>query len=127
MDALLHFNLAPLCVRRDVAMLSVLHRIVLGIAPSALSELIPLSTSTLFHYGFKSDQVLHNKQLQDCTGQKSPVMLKRSLFGLVHVYNRLDQDVVNSKTVKLFQSKLYRIIKLACETNPKWELLLHRD
>ena len=126
-DALLNFNLAPLGVRRDIAMLSVLHRIVLGIAPVSMRELIPLSSSTLFHHGFKSDKVLHDKQLQDCTGHNSPVMLKRSLFGLVYVYNRLKQDVVDSKSVKVFQSNLYCIVKLACGTNPKWEFLLHRE
>ena len=127
LDALLKYNLARLGVRRDIAMLSVLHRIVLGIAPISMRELIPLSTSTLYHHGFKSDKLLHDKQLHDCTGHNSPVMLKRSLFGLVHVYNRLKQDVVDSKSVKVFQSKLYCIVKSASETNPKWESLLHRE
>ena len=127
MDAIINFNLAPLSVRRDIAMLSVLHRIVLGIAPPSIMKLIPFRTTSLFRHGFKTNKSLHDKQLQDCTGHSSPVMLKRSLFGLVYVYNRLDQDVINNKSVKFPQSRLYCIVKEACTKNPKWECLLHRQ
>ena len=33
LDALLHFRLVPLCLRRDIAMLGVIHRCVLGRGP----------------------------------------------------------------------------------------------
>ena len=126
MDALLKFNLAPLCVRRDIAMLGVLHKIVLGIAPSPLSELVCRSASSLMHYGFRSSVPLHNKQLHDCVGCNSPVMLKRSFFGLVHVYNLLPQDLVDSPSVKSFQKGLTRLVRECCEDTLDWELIFHR-
>ena len=101
-DALLTHNLAPLRVRRDIMMLGILHRIVLGIGPRPFHDLIKMSNSTLLHHGFRLDRPLHNKQLQDCVTCNSLVILKRSLFGLVTVYNRLDQNVVDSRSVEIF-------------------------
>ena len=42
-DALLRFRLAPLCSRRDIAMLGLLHRVVLGLVPHSLRSLFPVS------------------------------------------------------------------------------------
>jgi hypothetical protein len=53
-------------------------------------------------------------------------MLKRSLFGLVHVYNRLPQDVVDAENVQNFQRKLQCIIKSEIDKNPNWDLFFHR-
>ena len=36
------FRLAPLCARRDMAMLGALHKISLGTAPKQLSEMFPV-------------------------------------------------------------------------------------
>ena len=108
-------------------MLAVIHKIVLGLAPLPFETLITRSKSTLLHHGFKCSETLHNKQLHDCTGRSSPVMLKRSLFGLVHVYNRLPQNIVDCTSVKVFQSRLQCIVKTAIESNPKWDLVLHRN
>ena len=51
-DAVHHFNLFPLCVRRDIAMLGNLHKIVLGIAPSPFYKLISRRVCNLRSYGF---------------------------------------------------------------------------
>ena len=112
-EALIDFNLVPLTSRRDIAMLGVLHKIVLGVAPTPFQ--------TLFN-GIS----YHNKQLQDDAGRNTPVMLKRSLFGLVHVYNRLPQDVVDDENVQNFQRKLQCIIKSEIDKNPNWDLFFHR-
>ena len=42
LDALLRYRLAPLPSRRDIAMLCVLHRVVLGLAPPQLASFFPL-------------------------------------------------------------------------------------
>jgi hypothetical protein len=45
----------------------------------------------------------------------------RSIFGMVYVYNRLPQDVVDSKNVSIFQICLTRMARKACEEGiPKW-------
>ena len=38
-DALLHFNLAPLSTRRDMAMMGLIHRTVLGFGPSQFDRM----------------------------------------------------------------------------------------
>ena len=77
-------------------------------------------------YGFYNGAPYHNKQLHDSVGSNSPVLLKRSLFGLVHVYNRLKQEVVDARSVQIFQRKLQCIAKEAMDVNPNWELMFHR-
>ena len=84
-DALVHFNLAPLKVRRDIFMLGVLYKISVGIAPTPLGNLIKKKVCNLRSFGFRNGISYHNKQLQDCVGSSSPVLLKRSLFGLIHI------------------------------------------
>ena len=124
-DAILHFNLAPLCTRRDIAMLGILHKVVLGVAPGPFYKLISRCVSSLRSYGFHNGVPFHNKQLQDDVGSCSPVMLKRSLFGLVFIYNRLPQEIVDAKSVQIFQRKLQCIFKEVLDVNPKWDLKFH--
>ena len=51
-DAIFHFILAPLCTRRDIAMLGILHKIALGVAPSPFYDLISRRVQNLRSYGF---------------------------------------------------------------------------
>ena len=41
-EALLHFHLAPLAARRDIAMLGLLHKVALRSAPEPLLDMFPL-------------------------------------------------------------------------------------
>ena len=125
-EALMNFNLAPLNVRRDIMMLGMLHKVVLGVAPSPFQTLFKRSVSDLRSHGFRNGISYHNKQLQDDAGRNTPTMLKRSLFGLVHVYNRLPQNVVDAGNVQNFQKKLHCIIKSEVDGNPKWDLFFYR-
>ena len=65
----------------------------------------------------------HNKQLY---GHLPTVHLQmalycRSIFAMVYVYNRLPQDVVDSPSVSIFQRKLTRMARDACEGgDPNW-------
>ena len=106
-QAFLHYNLAPLALRRDVAMLGVVHRAVLGKGPPhffrwfyrAPSRVVATATTRLAARR-------HNKQLRDfCDGSQTTV-LARSALGLVKVYNLLPQDVVNAACVKDLQRAL---------------------
>ena len=49
---------------------------------------------------------LHNRQLYTAATHYSTDVFQRSLFGLVHLYNRLPQHMVDTNSVKLFQRKL---------------------
>ena len=125
--ALKDFNLGPLGLRRDIMMLGVLHKIALGIAPAPLRELIKPSVCNLRSFGFHNGKTFHDKQLNDSVGNDSPVSLKRSIFGLVHVYNRLPQDVISATIVQTFQRKLHCIAKHSINVNPKWDLTSLRE
>ena len=71
-------------------------------APAPFQKIFKRSKSDLRTFGFHNGIPYHDKQLHDSIGCNSPVMFKRSLFGLVHVYNRLNQDVVDAKNVQQF-------------------------
>ena len=104
------YRLAPLCTRRDIAMLGLLHRVVLRSAPEPLRSLFPLARSTLFEHGFGRGPC-HTKQLADPIMPGHSACFKRSLFGLVAVYNQLPSDAVACNTVKAFQAALQRLLE----------------
>ena len=97
------YNLAPLCFRRDVAMLGFLHKVNL---PDAHSDILALFPRRASRTGPG-----HNKQLwnimnmhSECTFQ--PELARRSVFQLVHVYNSLPQSIVNCQSISDFQHEL---------------------
>ena len=107
-DALLVFNFAPLNSRRDIAMLAVLHKRVLGIAHHTLISMFPFSSYQPAHR--------HNKQLALPIEQMifQQALWMRSLFDLTQVYNRLPQRIVDLTTIKEFQHELTCILKQHC-------------
>ena len=93
--ALLQFRLAPLQTRRDMAMLGVLHRTVLGKGPVQIRR----------HFAKGS-----NGNLVDPREEFKGHLIKRSAFGLVAVYNRLPSTCRQQKSVKEFQRQLQLVI-----------------
>ena len=126
-EALCDFRLAPLCSRRDMAMLGALHKLNLGLAPLQLLELFPLRGTTeepLRRQQLRGWRPLHTKQLETPATFRSSDVMKRSLFGLVHCYNRLPQKVVDTKCVKTFQKALQEALsKLAAAGFDDWQKL----
>ena len=102
------YNLAPLCFRRDVAILDFLHKCKLPDAHSDILSLFPERTSRTGPG--------HSKQLwnivnmhEECTFQ--PELARRSVFQLVHVYNSLPQSIVNCSSVSDFQHELTAVVR----------------
>ena len=125
--ALVDYRMAPLPSRRDIAMLGMLHRIVMGKAPGAVCALFPvlgavpepLSRQRLRHWRPK-----HTKQLHTDVTFGSRDVMQRSLFGLVHLYNRLPQEVVDSNSIRSFQGKLQSALKIYAGTGAdRWQRL----
>ena len=112
--ALNDYRLAPLPARRDMAMLGVLHKVALGLAPPQLAALFPvrgLALEPLQHFErLRHWRPLHCKQLlappYNCTET-----MERSLFGLVRTYNQLSQKTMVCRTVKAFQRCLQDALK----------------
>ena len=110
MTALVDFHLAPLAVRRDIAMLGLIHRTVLGKGPAQFAE----------HFQGQSHHVVRDPRKDF----KNP-LIKRSALGLVAIYNMLPQSTRAARTVKLFQRSVQAIISNASENgHPKWHELL---
>ena len=121
--AFLQHNLAPLTLRRDLAMLGLLHKCNLGTAHPRIVELFPPVPRKASYYPTKYSQGRHDKQLlESCTGHFLE-LTRRSLFGLVRVYNFLPGDVVHQPTVKDFQSRLTEEVRKKCRRQEAdWEL-----
>ena len=97
-DALLHFNLAPLETRRDIAMLGLIHRSVLGCGPRHFANMFLPSPPSVSQK--------HDKQLLSHRSPRHLQILSRSALGLVDVYNLLPAQVVGQKSVASMQHEL---------------------
>ena len=118
----LEFNLAPLGLRRDIAMLGFLHKCNLPGAHEHILELFPRSPHRPRGH--------HDKQLGSVltsfAGQIFQVeMWKRSVLYLVHVYNALPQRIVDAPSVCRFQTLLTEVArKLARQRRLGWQTFL---
>ena len=105
--AFLYYNFAPPSLRRDIGILGFIHKRVLGRCHTAIQRLLPFIAPA---------PMWHNKQLEthvdECVGRHG--LFNRSLFGMVAVYNRLSQDMVDFPSVQQFQSNLTRMAKDKC-------------
>ena len=105
-------------------MLGVLYKVSRKTAPIPIQSLFSLRTSTLIDLGFGGMPGRHDKQLHDPVAFYHPVMIRRSVFGLVRVFNCLPQNIVNAQSPKRFQTLLLEGAKLAAKTGrPNWELM----
>ena len=95
--AVVHFRLAPLAVRRDIAMLGVIHRAVLGKGP------------VHFQKHFQIAAVKSRKLVDPRPSFKHP-LIKRSVLGLIAVYNMLPASCVALNSVKEFQRALQQVV-----------------
>jgi hypothetical protein len=94
--ALIHFHLAPLSARRDMAMLGVIHRTVLGNGPPQFQKYF--------------EKLADNSTLLDPRrGSKSP-LIKRSALGPVAIYNRLPHSFRAVRSVPAFQKSLQEVL-----------------
>ena len=96
-DALLHFNLAPLSTRRDVALLGLLHRAAIGGGPPQLRALFKRRVGSL-------------RLFDPLEGCEVSLLMGRSIWSLVRVYNKLGSALACCE-VKGFQSLLQDRLK----------------
>ena len=94
--ALIEFNLAPLSARRDMAMLGVIHRTVLGKGPRHFKQ----------HFVLDSDG-----RIVDPRRKFGGELIKRSALGLVAIYNLLPAPYKKVGSVKDFQRILQDLLK----------------
>ena len=117
-DALMHFKLAPLSTRRDIAMLGVIHRTLLGGGPPQLRQFFRLDTSDVRR---SARSKRHSRQIVSSFGDRPLDMVKRSVLGLTQVYNLLPARIVACKSVSSFQGALQALLReQAVVERPNW-------
>ena len=116
LEVLLVDNLAPLSVRRDIALLGVIHRTVLGRGPSHFKKFVKA------RHDDGKENGRHRLQICEyCDGDVSDYIfpgsrpadyIQHSMLGLTAVYNRLPADIVDGcASVSSFQSALQELVK----------------
>ena len=120
-QAFLDFNFAPAALRRDVAVLGVLHKRVIGKCHPSYNRLLPWRSDR-----FPEPRELgHSKQLYVHSVEVSnhQAIFNRSIFGMVTIYNDLPQDVVDATSVGALQHKLMQITRTRCQAkDADWAL-----
>jgi Ni2+-binding GTPase involved in maturation of urease and hydrogenase len=109
--ALTVFRLAPLCARRDMALLGIIHRTVLGKGPDQFREFFKLEDQSM--------------ALQDPRRTSKSPLMKRSILGLIAIYNLLPARIRAAESVPIFQKGLQDfIITFAAAGFPQWSEVL---
>ena len=118
-QAFLNFNFAPTRLRRDVAILGLLHKRVIGQTHPTFARLLPF-------YSERFDTprgIGHSKPLYghwtEATHHHS--LFAKSIFKMVDIYNNLPQYVVDSVSISLFQKLLTKQAYERCRADdPLW-------
>jgi len=124
-QAMLDHNLAPLSVRRDIAMLGLIFRCVSGDAHPELMSLFPAAAPPQHRHYTRRAANQHGRQLQEDRPGTHPALLQRSIFGLIRVWNRLPDHVVLNTEVPMFQRSLTEMVRERCRADDdSWHHLL---
>ena len=126
-EALLNFRLAPLAARRDMALLGLIHRTMLGKGPPHFKRFFQLDESACQNHGRR-----HRLQVKELAahwsdfalpGSRPAEYIEHSMFGLVRVYNMLSPEIVEaSADVPSFQKRLQDMMSsLASAGTPGWQ------
>ena len=118
-EAFIKYNFAPPSLRRNIGVLGLLQKRILGLSHPVFQDLLPYHVDV---FGSLRPGE-HDKQLYGhiLNIQYQQALYGRSIFPMVYVYNRLPQDVVDQKSVASFQICLICMARKACEDgNPKW-------
>ena len=112
-DAFMHYNLAPLKLRRNIAVLGLIHRCVLGHAHPALIALFP-RTELAAEPRTRLAQRRHTRQVLDRRDGSHKAVLHRSILRMAKVYNLLPQRAVDAPTVKCLQRCMTDMARGVC-------------
>ena len=124
-DAFINHAFAPPSLRRNIGILGLLHKRVLGKCHPSFDRLLPWWNSKFSNPRGRG----HNKQLYGHWVEIShhQAIFHRSIFGMVDVYNDLPQGVVDSSSVSAFQSSLTHVVRTRCQLRgADWASLFSR-
>ena len=118
--AFLTYNFAPPSLRRNIGILGLLHKRILGKCHPSFEQLFPLQVNPTSG---------HTKQLyghwSEITSHQT--IFNRSIFLMCDIYNNLPQNVVDASSVRLFQRMLTQEARQRCEDGyADWALSFSR-
>ena len=108
-EAFINFKVAPLGLRRKIAMIGLLHRCATGEAPPHLCKLFPLDgrrNATTASHTTRLTTRYHQLRLVDRLDGTQSMMIDRSIFGLVKFYNVMPRHIINIKKPRHLQGYL---------------------
>ena len=104
---------------------SLKYRCVLGDGPPQFREYFQMDRGHSSGISTRLAEDKHCRQLKEPRVSSSTDIMKRSILGLIAVYNMLPEEVVMSDTVQDFQSLLQELVKLrALAQCDNWKLSL---
>ena len=116
-NAAMHFNFLPLCTRRDIAMLGLLHRSFLGYGPTHFKKFFYVVPGT----NKLADPYRQRPYTSGPWNRRTP-SITYSALGLISVYNSLDSWIRNNRSVSEFQSALTEYVRSQIRIGlPQWE------
>ena len=124
-EALLICNLAPLHTRRDIAMLGVIHRAMIGEGPDQFRDIFTLTPGSV--QGRTTRVTARTNRIRVVTevSHMAQDYILHSALGLTRIYNRLPDAIVGANSVAHFQTMLQHMLKEAAQQDfPCWEFLL---
>ena len=118
--AFFEFNFPPSVLRRNIGILTLLHKRVLGLSHCSFEQLLPwLSQRADADRGFDHIKQLYGHWLE---ASQHRALYSRSVFAMVDIYNNLPQKIVDARSVSAFQHLLTDIAKDRCRQQiPRWE------
>ena len=118
----MHFNLLPLSVRRDISILGVIHRAVLGLGPPQLWKFFKRAAATRAR---ASRRPRHDKQLVEWPSARDLDVKRRSCLGSIRVYNLLPAAAVAEVDLKGFHRHLSKLVRdRIVARDDRWKMLL---
>ena len=107
-------------------MLGLLFKVSNGCAPKPIMQLFRPYSGSLLEYGFGVSCTWHSKAIHDPVETGHPAIIKRSVFGIIRVFNTLPQKFVDAKNVRIFQRLLQAQAKGAARAGKEnWQLMFH--
>ena len=119
LEALVHFKLAPLHCRRDMAMLAVIHRTLLGDGPRVFERFFQRDSAPLPPRAPRR----HDRHVRDPCQLHWPDYATRSALGAVKIYNLLPDSIVSAENVHVFQRRLQKLVIFHARSDANWSSL----
>ena len=109
--AFMHFNLAPLETRRDIAILGVIHRAAMREGPPQLWKFFCLACPDNVPARSSRHFRPHSMRLAEWPPERNLDVARRSALGMIRVYNLLPHECVLHKTLSEFQRALSGLVR----------------